>query len=64
MAEIRTAIDLVVSGAARRVTIQGLDELEAVAASALAEAQASRVKFAIRRNPEERPHVVVGPRSR
>ncbi|HEU4671586.1 MAG TPA: hypothetical protein VFS32_01680 [Candidatus Limnocylindrales bacterium] len=63
-AELVAAVELVASGAARRVTIQGLDELEAVASVGLARARANGVAFAVMRDADGRAHVLVGPRLR
>lgn len=61
LADLVAAIELVASGAARRVVLAGLPGVEAVAAEALAYAQAAHVAFSLRRAPgSEAPAVVIG----
>jgi hypothetical protein len=62
-AEVLAAVDLVASGAARRVTIQGLEQLEGVLGVGLARAQAHGIAFAVQRDGDGSVHIVVGPRT-
>jgi hypothetical protein len=62
LAEIAAAIELVAQRGARQVTLVSLSRPEAVAADALAIAQAARVEFRLRRDPASNAvSVVVGP---
>jgi sugar/nucleoside kinase (ribokinase family) len=62
LAEIAAAIELVAQHGARQVTLVALSRPEAVAAEALAIAQAAGVQFRLSRDPAtELVSVVVGP---
>jgi hypothetical protein len=62
LAEIAAAIQLVAGRGARQVTLVALSRPEAVAAEALALAQAARVQFRLSRDPAtDSVSVVVGP---
>jgi hypothetical protein len=62
-AELVAAVELVASGVARRVTVQGLEGLDGALATGLARAQANGIAFAVGRDAHGGVHVVVGPRS-
>jgi intracellular sulfur oxidation DsrE/DsrF family protein len=60
--EISAAIELVVRGAATRVVVAGLRDVESIAADALARAQAAGVRFNLTRDAATGAiSVVVGP---
>ena len=60
--EVSAAIKLVARGAATRVVVSGLPDVESIAASGLAEAQAAGVAFSLARDPATGAiRVVVGP---
>ncbi|OGO57888.1 MAG: hypothetical protein A2Z32_07330 [Chloroflexi bacterium RBG_16_69_14] len=63
LAEIDAAIGLVVHGLATRVQLVGLKGPEAVAATALAHAQAARVRFSLDRGACGTVALTLGPRS-
>jgi len=64
LVDVRAGIDLVVHGLATRVVVANLSDPEAIAAVALAIAQAAGVDFAIERDPESgAAAIVVGPLS-
>jgi hypothetical protein len=60
--EVNGSIDLVAAGIARRMVIAGLPGVEAVAAGALAHAQASHVGFSLSRDETGTVTVLIGPR--
>ena len=62
LAEISAAIDLVATGLATRVQLVGLIRPEAVASSALAQAQLKGVHFNLDRRGGAQSAVTVGPR--
>jgi hypothetical protein len=63
LADVVAAIELVADGVAQRVVLSGMPGIQAVAAEALACAQAAHVGFALRRSTGgQEPAVVVGPR--
>ena len=59
--ELNAAIDLVASGAARRIVLAAFAGVEDVAAGALAHAQGAGVAFALSRDGEA-VTVLIGPR--
>jgi hypothetical protein len=62
LADVAVAIQLVATGAARRVTLSGLLRSEEIAPEALALAQAAGVRFALQRDRRNGPvTIVVGP---
>lgn len=62
LSEIVAAIELVVRGAATRVTVAGLEDPQVVAADGLVVAQRAGVEFRLARDPEtDAIRIVVGP---
>jgi hypothetical protein len=60
--DVRSAIELVAAGVARRVVLAGIPGIEEVAPEALACAQCAHVAFRLVRSPGALPTAVVGPR--
>lgn len=60
--DVWTAIELVASGAARRVVLAGIPGVEDLAAEAIARAQRAHVALSLVRSQGSPPAIVVGPR--
>ena len=62
-AELNAAIELVAAGGARRVIVSGMPDLDTLAATALARAQAAGVRFSLSRDASSGAiWATVGPR--
>jgi hypothetical protein len=59
--DLRSAIELVAAGAARRVVLAGIPGIEEIAPEALAWAQGAHVAFRLVRSPGALPTAIVGP---
>ena len=64
LAELVADLELVAAGMASRVLLANAGGIDAVAAVALAHAQARGVAFRVVRDPDADPSAVIGPRQR